>query len=114
MVPVASAATTTKNAAPALDDAEVLRIRNDFPILSREINGAPLVYLDSGATSQKPQCVLDAEQHFYERYNAAVHRGAHSLAVEATEFSRTPARRLPGSSTPAPTNWSGPPTPPRR
>ncbi|GAA3693090.1 cysteine desulfurase [Arthrobacter ginkgonis] len=85
MVPVPPAATTTRNAAPALDDAEVLRIRNDFPILSREINGAPLVYLDSGATSQKPQCVLEAEQHFYERYNAAVHRGAHSLAVEATD-----------------------------
>ncbi|MGJ9401659.1 SufS family cysteine desulfurase [Arthrobacter sp. KK5.5] len=69
-----------------LDDAEVGRLRADFTILGRSINGAPLVYLDSGATSQKPQCVLEAEQHFYERFNAAVHRGAHSLAVEATDI----------------------------
>ena len=69
-----------------LDDAEVGRLRADFTILGRSINGAPLVYLDSGATSQKPQCVLEAEQHFYECFNAAVHRGAHSLAVEATDI----------------------------
>jgi cysteine desulfurase/selenocysteine lyase len=76
---------TATDAAP-LDDAEVGRLRADFTILGRTINEAPLVYLDSGATSQKPQCVLEAEQHYYERFNAAVHRGAHSLAVEATEI----------------------------
>nr|WP_233555937.1 cysteine desulfurase [Galactobacter caseinivorans] len=68
-----------------LNDAEVARLRADFPILDQEVNGHPLVYLDSGATSQKPECVWEAEQHFYETANAAVHRGAHTLAVEATD-----------------------------
>ncbi|GHG48466.1 cysteine desulfurase [Sinomonas cellulolyticus] len=70
---------------PALDDAEVTRIRNDFPVLDQQIHGHPLVYLDSGATSQKPRTVLEAEQDFYEQRNAAVHRGAHELAVRATD-----------------------------
>ena len=70
---------------PALTDDEVLRIRNDFPVLSRSVNGHPLTYLDSGATSQNPLSVIEAEQEFYEQRNAAVHRGAHLLAVEATE-----------------------------
>ena len=70
---------------PALTDDEVLRIRNDFPILSRPMGGHPLIYLDSGATSQNPISVIEAEQEFYEQRNAAVHRGAHLLAVEATE-----------------------------
>ncbi|MEZ2389762.1 SufS family cysteine desulfurase [bacterium RCC_150] len=69
----------------ALDDDEVRRIRNDFPVLGQEVNGKPLVYLDSGATSQNPRSVLEAEQEFYEQRNSAVHRGAHSLAVEATD-----------------------------
>lgn len=69
----------------ALTDAEVRRIRNDFPILNKEVNARPLVYLDSGATSQNPVSVLEAEQEFYEQRNAAVHRGAHQLAVEATD-----------------------------
>lgn len=68
-----------------LTDTEVLRIRNDFPILDQASNGHPLVYLDSGATSQNPSSVLEAEQEFYEQRNSAVHRGAHSLAVEATD-----------------------------
>lgn len=68
---------------PALD---VDRIRKDFPILQRTVRGErPLVYLDSGATSQKPTVVLDAEREFYETANAAVHRGAHQLAEEATD-----------------------------
>ncbi|MDQ0757136.1 cysteine desulfurase/selenocysteine lyase [Arthrobacter sp. B3I4] len=71
--------------AVALDNEMVLRIRNDFPILHRSVNGRPLVYLDSGATSQNPLSVLEAEQEFYEQRNSAVHRGAHHLAVEATE-----------------------------
>ncbi|WP_442543165.1 SufS family cysteine desulfurase [Arthrobacter sp. KN11-1C] len=69
----------------ALDDDEVRRIRNDFPVLEQEINGKPLIYLDSGATSQNPRSVLEAEQEFYEQRNSAVHRGAHHLAVEATD-----------------------------
>ena len=64
---------------------DVSSIRADFPILSREVRGMPLVYLDSGATSQRPSVVLDAERHFYETSNAAVHRGAHALAEEATD-----------------------------
>lgn len=65
---------------------DVAAIRSDFPILSRTVrNEKPLVYLDSGATSQKPTQVLDAERQFLERSNAAVHRGAHQLAEEATD-----------------------------
>jgi cysteine desulfurase/selenocysteine lyase len=83
---VSSASPTTQDTLPRhLDDVEVSRLRADFPILGRSVNGVPLTYLDSGATSQKPSCVYEAEQHFYENFNAAVHRGAHSLAVEATD-----------------------------
>ncbi|MGN6245233.1 MAG: SufS family cysteine desulfurase, partial [Motilibacteraceae bacterium] len=64
---------------------DVERLRADFPILARTVRGNPLVYLDSGATSQKPRQVLDAEREFYEQHNAAVHRGAHQLAEEATD-----------------------------
>ena len=65
---------------------DVPRIRKDFPILARTVRGErPLVYLDSAATSQKPTAVLDAERHYYETSNAAVHRGAHQLAEEATD-----------------------------
>jgi cysteine desulfurase/selenocysteine lyase len=67
-------------------DEELARIRADFPILSRTVRGGrPLVYLDSGATAQKPLAVLDAEREYYLTRNAAVHRGAHQLAEEATE-----------------------------
>ncbi|AMY19045.1 MULTISPECIES: cysteine desulfurase [Nocardiaceae] len=70
-------------AAVALD---VARVRADFPILGRTVrDGKPLVYLDSGATSQRPTQVLDAERHFLTTCNAAVHRGAHQLAEEATD-----------------------------
>lgn len=75
----------THNTHLPLSDAEVLRIRNDFPILDQEVNGRPLVYLDSGATSQNPLSVMEAEQEYYEQRNSAVHRGAHTLAVEATD-----------------------------
>ncbi|MEV4736247.1 MULTISPECIES: aminotransferase class V-fold PLP-dependent enzyme [unclassified Microbacterium] len=68
-----------------LTDAEVRRLREDFPILQTEVNGHPLSYLDSGATSQRPLAVLDAEREFASTLNAAVHRGAHTLAAEATE-----------------------------
>ncbi|WP_265446628.1 aminotransferase class V-fold PLP-dependent enzyme [Flexivirga meconopsidis] len=69
-----------------MPDLDVETLRQDFPILSRTVrDGRPLVYLDSGATSQKPTQVLDAERDFYEQHNAAVHRGAHQLAEEATD-----------------------------
>jgi len=65
---------------------DVAAIKADFPILSTTVRGGqPLVYLDSGATSQKPVVVLEAERNFYEHANAAVHRGAHALAEEATD-----------------------------
>ncbi|MBS1697278.1 MAG: SufS family cysteine desulfurase [Actinobacteria bacterium] len=68
---------------PVLD---VAAVRADFPLLAESVNDAPLAYLDSAATSQKPRVVLDAERDFLERSNAAVHRGAHTLAAEATEL----------------------------
>jgi cysteine desulfurase/selenocysteine lyase len=76
--------TLSPDAPPATLDATALR--GDFPILGREIDGRPLVYLDSAATSQKPRAVIDAEVDFLTRENAAVHRGAHTLAAEATEL----------------------------
>jgi cysteine desulfurase/selenocysteine lyase len=80
---VTDTAATTR--ASAFSDAELASIRADFPILRTAVNDSPLVYLDSGATSQKPVQVLDAERSFYEHDNAAVHRGAHMLAALATE-----------------------------
>ncbi|MEV8190630.1 cysteine desulfurase [Rhodococcus pyridinivorans] len=65
---------------------DIARIRADFPILARTVrDGKPLVYLDSGATSQRPIQVLDAEREFLATRNAAVHRGAHALSEEATD-----------------------------
>ena len=64
---------------------DVGAIKADFPLLSRTVRDHPLTYLDSAATSQKPRAVLDAERNFYEQHNAAVHRGAHLLAEEATD-----------------------------
>src|SRR5690554_2294506 len=63
----------------------IQKIRNDFPILSREVNGYPLVYLDNAATSQKPQQVIDCIVDYYSNYNANIHRGVHSLSQEATD-----------------------------
>jgi len=69
-----------------MSELDVAKIRKDFPIFTRTIrDGKRLVYLDSGATSQKPQSVIDAEVDFYSKNNAAAHRGAHQLAEEATE-----------------------------
>lgn len=63
----------------------VIDIRNDFPILNREVNGNPLVYLDNAATSQTPQAVIDVISDYYSRYNANIHRGVHALSQEATD-----------------------------
>ena len=61
------------------------RVRDDFPILDQKVNNNPLIYFDSAASSQKPQQVLDALQHYYRRDNANVHRGAHTLSGRATD-----------------------------
>lgn len=80
-----------------LGAAELAAVRADFPLLERTLrDGRPLVYLDSGATSQKPDVVLDAEQDFYLQRNAAVHRGAHQLAEEATEAFEDARARVAG------------------
>ncbi|MGH7797713.1 MAG: SufS family cysteine desulfurase [Candidatus Binatia bacterium] len=63
---------------------DVARIRADFPILAQKIRGKPLVYLDNGATSQKPQAVIDALDHYYSAENSNIHRGVHSLSERAT------------------------------
>ena len=63
---------------------DLTRVRAEFPVLAREVNGQPLAYLDSAASAQKPQAVIDAESRFYEHGYAAVHRGIHTLSAEAT------------------------------
>ena len=74
---------------------DVAAIRADFPILSRTVrDGRSLVYLDSGATAQRPRQVLDAERAFLEQHNAAVHRGAHQLAEEATDAYESARARI--------------------
>jgi cysteine desulfurase/selenocysteine lyase len=65
---------------------DVERIRRDFPILSRQIRGRPLVYLDNAASAQRPRAVIDAESGYYERHHANIHRGVHTLSHEATEM----------------------------
>lgn len=64
---------------------DIQKIRAQFPILSQKVNGKPLVYFDNGATSQKPQVVIDAIVDYYSRYNANIHRGVHSLSQIATD-----------------------------
>jgi len=63
----------------------ITRFRQDFPILQQEVNGKPLAYLDNGATTQKPQIVIDTVRDYYERDNANVHRGVHTLSARATD-----------------------------
>lgn len=75
-------------------------IRAEFPILSRQVNGAPLSYLDNGATVQKPSAVIEAVDEFYREHNSNVHRGAHALSAEATaiyEGARARVARLLGA-----------------
>lgn len=81
----------------------VAAVREDFPILKRVVHGKRLVYLDNAATSQKPQCMMDALTSYYSNYNANVHRGIHTLAEEATanyEATRKKVARLIGDSDP--------------
>ena len=79
------------------------KIRADFPILQREVNGKPLVYFDNAATSQTPQVVIDAIVDYYSNSNANIHRGVHTLSQEATDlyeearikFRNTSMQRMP-------------------
>ncbi len=90
-------------ATPAASGYEVERLRADFPILKRRVNGKPLVYLDNAATSQKPAAVIDAVRRYYETSNANIHRGVHTLSVEATaayERARAAVQRFVGASRP--------------
>jgi cysteine desulfurase / selenocysteine lyase len=76
---------------------DVLALREQFPVLTRQVHGKPLVYLDNAATAQRPLKVIEAMDEFYRRYNANVHRGVHKLSVEASEKfeqSRTAVARL--------------------
>ena len=73
---------------------DVNKIRSDFPILSRQVNGCPLIYFDNAATSQKPQQVIDAIVHYYQNYNANIHRGVHALSQEATDAYEKARRTL--------------------
>ncbi|WEV65134.1 SufS family cysteine desulfurase [Bifidobacterium sp. ESL0764] len=79
---------------------DFLKIREQFPILDQEVHGHRLVYFDSAATAQKPQCVIDAESEFYRTINAGVHRGAHELASRSTvafEEARAKVAKLVGA-----------------
>ncbi|WP_242091466.1 SufS family cysteine desulfurase [Curtobacterium sp. DN_7.5] len=92
-----------------LTEDEVARIRADFPILQQEVNGRPLAYLDSGATAERPVQVLDAERRFLEHDNAAVHRGAHTLAAlstDAYEDARATVAGFIGAASPREVVWT--------
>lgn len=83
--------------APILSSIDIEAIRGEFPILAQKVNGKPLIYFDNAATSQKPKAVIEALRQYYMGYNANIHRGAHQLAVRATEAyeqSRETARRF--------------------
>ncbi|MCZ6612081.1 MAG: cysteine desulfurase [Planctomycetota bacterium] len=85
------------------DTFDVERVRRDFPILQRTINGKPLVYLDNAATGQKPQAVIDTISRYYTAQNANIHRGVHRLSVDATaayEGARAKVQRFMGAARP--------------
>jgi cysteine desulfurase/selenocysteine lyase len=85
MVNVLMKAVTQKNDPTMRQNKfDVTRIREDFPILKEKVHGKPLVYLDNGATSQKPQAVIDALNHYYSAENSNIHRGVHYLSEQAT------------------------------
>ena len=81
----------TSKTAKALD---VQALRGDFPILSRMVNGKPLVYLDNAATTQKPRSVIQSLVDYYENYNANVHRGVHTLSMEATDMTEAARKKV--------------------
>lgn len=73
---------------------DIHKIRKDFPILEREVNGKPLVYFDNAATSQTPQAVIDTIVDYYSNYNANIHRGVHTLSQEATDAYETARQKI--------------------
>src|SRR4051812_33360991 len=73
---------------------DVNRVRGDFPILHTQSRGRPLVYLDNGATTQKPQQVIEAEQRYYETQNANIHRGVYELSQTATTIYEEARRKV--------------------
>ncbi len=77
--------TNSRNDSIRIGSKTLSQIRSDFPILSEEINGHPLVWLDNGATTQRPKAVIDRLSYYYEHENSNVHRGAHTLAARSTD-----------------------------
>lgn len=77
-----------------MESLDIQKIREEFPILSREVNGKPLVYFDNAATSQTPMRVVDAVLHNYTHTKANVHRGVHTLSQEATDLQEEARRRV--------------------
>ena len=75
----------TAGTAEKMQSFDACGVRQDFPILEQEINGHPLVYLDNAATTQKPECVIEAICNYYRNDNANVHRGVHTLSDRATQ-----------------------------
>ena len=75
---------------------DIKKIRADFPILQQQLYGKPLAYLDNAATTQKPQCVIDAISHYYAHDNANVHRGVHTLSERATADYEAARKRIAG------------------
>lgn len=77
-----------------LKKIDINKVRDDFPILKRQVNGKPLVYLDNGATTQKPKQVIDAIIHYYEEMNSNVHRGVHYLSQISTDAFEVTRRKV--------------------
>ena len=94
---------TAKNpidGAPATGEFPIEEVRAQFPILERQIDASPLVYLDSGASSQRVLASIDAVADYERRRHSNVHRGSHTLSAEATEPTRTHATPSPATSAP--------------
>ena len=91
-----SAVTDLMVARPQAAGYDVERLRAEFPILATKVHGKPLVYLDNAATTQKPRAVIAAEAEYYERYNANIHRGVHTLSQRATEAYEATRERVRG------------------
>jgi len=99
----------TARAAAITATFDAARVRRDFPILAQQVNGHPLVYLDNAATTQKPECVIEAISNYYRRDNANVHRGVHTLSDRAThafEQARQTVARFLGSPRPEQVIWT--------
>lgn len=77
---------TSENVKQVSAESEIIRLRNDFPILQQKVYGKPLIYFDNAATSQKPKQVLEALTDYYTKHNANIHRGVHYLSQQASEM----------------------------